>query len=286
MKRCLTIIFVSTLTIITGFSQGLTGDTWATAKAKKQGEITLTYSHAAKFSEMKSGQHKGVCFDIMNKFISYVKATHGVNLSIVYKDLHDPKNFGLFLKTVKISNGGVFGLGNITITEARKKEYRFGAPYFSNVAILTTGNEVSTLSSMSNISKEFAGKTILVQHGTTHETRAKLLKKRFPDLVIETTKSFEEANKRVSESTNYFTYIDFSTYLGILTQRIPLKRHEVGDQKGEDFGFIMPKNSDWTPIFDEFMAADGGFTKSVTYRKILAENLGSHVLKLMDAITK
>jgi putative glutamine transport system substrate-binding protein len=60
----------------------------------------------------------------------------------------------------------------------------------------------------------------------------------------------------------------------------------VGDQKGEDFGFIMPKSSDWAAVFNEFMAANGGFTKSVEYRKILAENLGSHVLKLMDAITK
>jgi len=286
MKKLCLLVVVSVLLVSIGFSQGFSGDSWANAKAKKQGKITVTYTHAPKFAEMKAGQHKGLCFDIMSDFVAYVKTKHGVTLSVDYKDLPDNKDFDLFLKTVKISKGGVFGLGDVTITNARKSIYNFGAPYFSNVAILATSNKVATLSSMSNIGKEFAGKTIVVQNGTTHETRANSLKKDFPGLVIETTKGFDEANKKVAENTNYFTYIDFSTYLDVVTKRIPLKRHEVGDQKGEDFGFIMPKSSDWAPVFNEFMAADGGFVKSVEYRKILAENLGSHVLKLMDAITK
>lgn len=286
MKKYITVIMVSIFSIACATSQGLRGDTWASAKAKKQAKISVTYTHAPKFAELKSGEHTGLCFAIMNEFVDYVKTKHGVNLVLDYKDLPDDKNFDLFLKTVKVGNGGVFGLGDVTITNARKSDYNFGAPYFSNVAILATSNKVPTLSSMANISTEFAGKTIVVQNGTTHETRANALKKNFPGLAIETTKGFSEANKKVAENTNYFTYIDFSTYLDVVTKRLPLKRHEVGDQKGEDFGFIMPKNSDWAPVFNEFMAAEGGFIKSVTYRKILAENLGSHVLKLMDAITK
>lgn len=286
MKNFITVIIISIISIRCAIGQGLSGDTWASAKAKKQGKITVTYTHAPKFTEMKSGQHVGLCFAIMNEFVTYVKAKYRVSLILDYKDLPDDKNFDLFLKTVKVSKGGVFGLGDVTITDARKSDYNFGAPYFSNVAILTTSNKVPTLSSIANISTEFAGKIIVVQNGTTHETRANTLKKNFPGLAIETTKGFFEANKKVAENTNYFTYIDFSTYLDVITKRIPLKRHEVGDQKGEDFGFIMPKNSDWSPVFNEFMTADGGFIKSVTYRKILIENLGNHVLKLMDAITK
>jgi putative glutamine transport system substrate-binding protein len=191
-----------------GYSQGLSGDTWASAKASKNGKITVTYTHAPKFAEVNNGQRKGLCFDIMYDFVEYVKTKHGVNLTIDYKDLIDDKDFDLFLKTVKVSKGGVFGLGDVTITTARKKVYNFGAPYFSNVAILATSNKVPTLSSMSDLSKEFAGKTIVVQKGTTHETRANSLKKNFPGLLIETTTGFAEANKKVSESPNYFTFID------------------------------------------------------------------------------
>jgi len=286
MKKLLILAIALFFSLSNGFAQGMSGDTWASTKANKAGKITITYTHAPKFAEVVYGQRKGLCFDIMYEFVSYVSIKYGVNLSIDYKNISDVKDFDLFLKTVKVSKGGVFGLGDVTITSARKKVYNFGAPYFSNVAILATSNNVSVLSSMENISKEFAGKTIIIQNGTTHESRANALKKKMPSLVIEKTTGFNEANQKVAQNDTYFTYIDFSTYLDVVTKRVPLKRHEVGDQKGEDFGFIMPKNSDWAPVFNEFMAADGGFIKSVTYRKMLADNLGSHVLKLMNAITK
>lgn len=282
------LIIVATLFLSGAYSfgQGVTGDMWVSAKQNRKGTITLTYTHAPKFSEMHSGQHKGLCFDIMNEFIAYVKTTHGITLSIKYEDLSDDMNFDLFLKTVKESTGGVFGLGDVSITSDRQSDYNFGAPYFSNVAILATSIKVPTLSSMSNLNSEFAGKTIVVQKGTTHENRAYSLKDNFPGLIIETTNGFIEANEKVSQSTSYFTYIDFSTYLDVVGKRIPLKRHNVGDQKGEDFGFIMPKDSDWVPIFNEFMAADGGFTKSDVYKQILSNNLGGQIVKLMDIFTK
>jgi ABC-type amino acid transport substrate-binding protein len=259
--------------------QGFTGDSWANSKQKKSGNVIVTYTYAPKFAEVNGEKKSGLCFDILNDFTAYVKSKYGVTLNITYKTLSDPKDFDLFLNTVKASNGGVFGLGDVTITDARKKEYNFSSPYFSNVAILATNNNVPTLSSLDKIGQTFAGKIALVQNGTTHEDRVKKIKSAyFPNLKIETTKGFAEPN--------YFTYIDLSTYLDVISNRIPLKRHPAGDQKEEDFGFLMPKSSDWAPVFNEFLAADGGYLNSVEYRKLLVENLGSNVLNLMDAITK
>lgn len=268
-------------------SQSLVGDSWASAKQKKSANIVVTYTYAPKFADVVDGQRSGLCFDIMKDFETYVKTKYGVILNIDYKTLNDAKDFDLFLNVVKASKGGVFGLGDITITEERKKDYNFSDTYFSNMAILATNNSVPTLSSIENIGKEFAGKRAIIQNGTTHEDRMKEFKEKYyPLLVIETTKGYAESNKKVIADANYFTYIDFSTYLDVVSNRIPLKRHEVGDQKGEDFGFIMPKSSDWAPVFNEFLRADGGYTQSVEYRKLLADNLGGHVLKLMNAITK
>lgn len=287
MKKFIVAIAFIFLVINTTIGQELTGDSWSSAKQKKSANITVTHTYAPKFADIVNGAHKGLCFDIMQDFVLYVKQKYDVTLNVQFKALNDAKDFDLFLTTVKNSKGGVFGLGDVTITEARKKSYNFTDPYFSNMAILATNNSVATLSSIENIGKEFAGKTAIVQNGTTHEDRMKQFKtKYYPSLNIETTKGYAEANKKVIDSPNYFTYIDFSTYLDVVSNRIPLKRHEVGDQKGEDFGFIMPKSSDWAPVFNEFLRADGGFTNSVEYRKLLADNLGSHVLKLMNAITK
>lgn len=285
MKKIIVIIWLVWLTAYQAISQGLSGDSWASAKKNKSANVVVTYTYAPKFADVVNGEQKGLCFDIMKDFVAYVKEEHGITITIQYKTLNDPKDFDLFLNTVKVSNGGVFGLGDITITNERKKAYNFTEPYFSNMAILATNNSVTTLSSIDNIGKEFAGKVAIVQNGTTHEDRMKRLKETYyPSLIIETTKGYAEANEKVIDSPNYFTYIDFSTYLDVVSNRIPLKRHEAGDQKGEDFGFIMPKSSDWASIFNEFLRADGGFTDSVKYRKLLVDNLGSHVLKLMNAI--
>lgn len=269
------------------FGQGFSGDSWATARSSKQANIVVTYTDAPKFAEKVNGQYSGVCFDIMKDFTAFVQNKYGIKLNVSYKDLSRSQDFDLFLNTVKNSKGGVFGLGDVTITDARKSSFNFSPPYFSNIAILATNKQAPNLSSLSNIAKEYSGMTAVVQKGTTHEKRMQELKANyFPSLKIETTVSFDEANKKVANNPNYFTYIDFSTYMQTLEQNLPLERQPAGDQKGESFGFIMPNNSDWNVPLQEFFDQNGGYTNSMEYRKILASNLGNYVLRLLDAMNK
>lgn len=269
------------------FSQSLIGDSWSQAKANKKGKIVVTHTQAPNFSEKIKGKYSGICFDILKDFTEYVKKQHGVTITIEYKDLTDVEDFDLLLSTISASKGGVIGLGDITITNERKKKMKFTDPYFSTIAMLVTNNNSANLSDISNIAKDFAGMKAVVQKGTTHEGRLRKIKKDyFPSLVIETTKGFDEADKKVIDDAKYFTYIDISTYFNVLDKKLPLKRQAAGDQKGESFGFIMPKTSDWDIIFNEFLSANGGYTKSVQYRKVLSENLGKQVLNLIDSMNK
>ncbi|MGK7391247.1 MAG: substrate-binding periplasmic protein [Candidatus Cyclobacteriaceae bacterium M2_1C_046] len=284
MKKILLFIYALFFTSVL-YAQQLTGDSWTSVKQNKKGKIVITYTEAPKFAERVNGEYTGLCFDIMKDFVSYVQNRYGVALDVVYADPKNPKDFDEFLQNVKNGSGGVFGLGDVTITSQRKKEYTFSPPYFSNVAILATHNDVPTLSSLSNISSEFSGKKAVVQNGTTHEERIKQLKKKhFPALEVELTTGFEESNEMVSTNKDYFTYIDFSTYLNVLDNKVPLKRHPAGDKSGEYFGFIMPKNSDWEPVLNEFFSQNGGYVRSLEYRKMMAQHLGSHVLKMMGAM--
>lgn len=286
MKK-LILFFAAVFMMQTAMSQGFIGDSWVKAKQAKKAKIVVTYTDAPKFSEKVNGQYSGVCFDIMNSFIKFVKDKYGVALEVSYRDLARTGDFDLFLNTVKGSSGGVFGLGDVTITKARKNIYSFSPAYFSNVAILATHPSAPKLSSMDNIAKEYAGMTAIVQRGTTHEKRMQDIKaKYFPALKIETTVTFDQANQKVASNPKYFTYVDFSTYMQVLEQNLKVERQTAGDQKGESFGFIMPKNSDWTVPLNEFFAQNGGYTNSTEYRKILATNLGNYVLRLLDAMNK
>ena len=285
MQNLVALIFIF-LTSISGYAQ-LSGDTWATAKQTKKANLVVTYTHAPKFAQKIDGQYKGLCFDIMRQFADFVKAKYGVDVNLQYKDLARPEDFDLFLTTVKNSKGGVVGLGDITITNERKSDYNFSPPYFANIAIMVTHETAPNLIDMDKISETFAGMSAVVQRGTIHETRINEIKsKYYPGLTIETTMGFNDANKKVADNPKYFTYFDFSTYLNVLEQKFPVKRQPVGDKKGDNFGFIMPKSNDWGPVFEEFFAQNGGYTRSTEYRKLMADNLGSYVLRLLDAMDK
>ena len=282
-KLCFLIVAIFSVSI--SYAQQLQGDSWTDVKQNKKGKIVITYTEAPKFADRVNGEYKGLCFDIMKDFISYVKTRYGANLEVEFVSPKNPKDFDEFLNIVQSGSGGVFGLGDVTVTDERKSVYTFSPPYFSNIAILATHDDVPNLSSMQNIASEFAGMKAIVQKGTTHEERIQQIKGKYhPGLQVELTTGFDEANKKAAASKNYFTYIDFSTYLNVIDQKISLKRHPAGDQNGEYFAFIMPKDSDWSPVLNEFFAQNGGYVRSLQYRKMMAEHLGSHVLKLMSAM--
>jgi putative glutamine transport system substrate-binding protein len=205
-------------------------------------------------------------------------------------NVHEPDNaisFSEFYNSVQNGQGGVFGLADVTVTEARKSEVQFSPSFFSNVSILLTNESVPDLKDFSNLSSEFNGMTMIVQKGTTHEKRAKELKSStFPSLKIESVTSFKACYEKVNEDASYFTYLDFSSYLTAIDEVKSIKRHSAGDKTGEEFGFIMPKNSDWGPVMADFFNKDGGFTNSTEYKKIVANTLGTHVVAMLNSINE
>ena len=66
----------------------------------------------------------------------------------------------------------------------------------------------------------------------------------------------------------------------------PIKRQAVGDLSAEQFGFIMPLDSDWSVVIDEFFSIGGGYRSTSSYRSILMKNLGTEVLQMLDLAQK
>ncbi len=271
------------LCFIGSASAQYSGDSWAAVKSKGAGTVSFAYVETPGFVYKKNGQLTGICVDIMKDFVAYVNKTKGVKLSSKY--VGDGSSFSGMYNKVKASNGGVFGLGNITITDARKGEIKFSPPFITNFAVLITPPSVSTLSNLSGISTTFAGLTAYTAKGTLNEKRLLEIKnKHYPGMKISYVSSSPEALNKVLSDTKSFTYLDVAFYLDAIQNGKSVKRHPVGDQGSEKFGFIMPMNSDWQPLMDEFFAANGGYTNSVEYKKILARHLGNTGVKLLQSV--
>ncbi|GAB3335944.1 hypothetical protein GCM10027429_18710 [Marivirga atlantica] len=277
------------LVLIIGTSatgQNLSGDNFATANQAKKATVTFAYVETPGFVyKDASGKLTGICVDIMDDFLTYVKSTYGINVNARF--VGNGSSFRAMYNGVKNGSKGVFGLGNITMTEARKSEIKFSPAFIKNFAILVTHNSVPTLNSKSEIPQKFNGFTAYTAKGTLNEKRINAIKDQYyPGLKIEYVNSSPEVLDKILADKQSFSFLDLAFYFDAVKDRDPIKRHQVGDEGSEEFAFIMPLSSDWQPIMDEFFAANGGYKNTTEYKKILVNHLGLSAVKLLDTTSE
>ena len=280
MKSILAVraVFIS----LESLAQGYSGDSWAQVKAKNSGAISLTYVVTPSFVyKDNDGNLTGICVDIMSDFVKWANESKKVKINALY--IGDGSNFKGMYDKVKASNGGVFGLGNITIIDERKKEVKFSPSFITNFAILISQNSAPTLARMEDLPTAFGKLTAYTAKGTLNEKRINEIKQKyFPTMKVVVTATSPEVYDKVIADPNGFAYLDLAFYLQAVAQRKPVKRHPIGDQPSEKFAFIMPMNSDWGPVVEEFFAANGGYTNSPQYKAILRKHLGETGVKLLQ----
>ncbi|SMG21010.1 ABC-type amino acid transport substrate-binding protein [Marivirga sericea] len=260
------------------------GDSFAKAKQSKTANLTYVYSEAPGFAANMGGEVQGVCVDVMSDFEFFLLDNYGITVNSKMEKKH-ADNFTSYLDAVKASSNGVFGLSNTTITQKRKASYNFSPPYITNIGMMLSNEALPTLNDISKIAEVFAGKKAITVKGSTNEDQILQIKKKyFPSLTIEYVNSFEEAMNTLSNSTDYFANLDFTYYLDATKSKKPIKRHPAGDQTAEEFGIVMPKNSDWDKPFQEFLTES--YRDSPSYRKIIAKHLGRNALQLLDAVVQ
>lgn len=273
------------LMVSVNLSAQLSGTTYADAKKSKAATWTFTYTETPSFaSKQSNGQIQGLAVDVMKKFADFVQQTEGIKITYEFKG-KDPSDFKGFLDEVKAGSGGVFGLGNITITEARKKDYNFSPAFIKNISLLCTHKDVPTLPSLDKAATAFANFKGIAVAGSTNEKAVMNLKAKYiPSAVIQKVESNQEAVDAILKDKTAFTNTDFTFYLNAQRQGLPIKRHPAGDESSEEFGIIMPKSNDWTPLMSKFLNAQ--FLKSDDYKKMLFNSIGANGVKLMESFGK
>ncbi len=262
-----------------------TGDRLSVAKTKKTANFTYAYVNTPGFIEKDaSGKMKGLLVDVMSEFEAYVKKEMGITVTAKFVHLEND-DFKQMMDNVKTSKGGVFGLSNVTITSSRKKAYSFSPAYISNISVLVSHKSVPTLNSLASMNEVFSGKTAYtIKGGTYHERLNGLKLKYYSGLKVDFRPSEMGILDIVSKDQQAISIVDFVYYLAALQNKKPIKRHAIGDSDSEEFGIVMPKSNDWAPVLTKFF--NNGFVSGSAYRKIIANNLGSHALQLLDGIAK
>lgn len=225
------------------------------------------------------GQPEGVVIEVMNRFGDWLEQEHGLNVLLQFEEEAD---WRYFYARVRDGQDGLFGLGNVTITEERARELAFSPPYIHNVAVLISSSEHAELTHPDALADQLEGLTAMAFADTLHEQRLTALAQSFwPAMPIDRTGSNDRILQAAAEGT-HFGYIDGYHYARAAGEGLPIRRHPAFDDPGESFGIIMPLDNDWQGLLEEFFAAEGGLLGSEWYRELLMNYLGPSVLDLLE----
>lgn len=258
----------------------ITNNTWEAVQQMGGGVVTLVYVPSDGFSYTDAnGRLTGVTIELVRDFVDYVNVNYNMNVTISYKPM---SQFSEFYETVQDASGGVFGVANVTITDQRKEELAFSPPYMTNIATLITHRNIPEISSFESIPTAFAGMNALAFQGTLHQERLQTITDQYlPDADMDFAQSNNEIIERVSSGNRYFAYVDIYNYWRASFSGAPLQRHSVGDESSEQFGIIMPLNSDWRHLMERFFEDEGGYLNTDRYRYLMETHLGEELAELL-----
>ncbi len=255
------------------------GPTFAEARAAGEATVRVLYVPAEGWAYADDGEvPTGVTADLMRDFAGWVEREYDIALELTFVAEHD---WQVFYGRVRDGHGGVFGLGNVTITDARRGELAFSPPYLENVAVLITPEDVATLDEAARAPEVLDGLDALAFRGTLHQQRLERLRSDYwPDMRINHADSNDAIIERVAAG-GHFAYIDAYNYWRAREAGVPLRHHPAMDDPGERFGIIMPHDSDWAAALAAYFAADGGLVQRDDYRALLERHLGEAVAEML-----
>ena len=154
--------------------------------------------------------------------------------------------------------------------------------FLSDVAVLVSSDGtpiVRTLDEINNLMQKMTAVTI---KGTTYEQFLHNLKEQLNlDFEIKYISSDQNILDAISKTNDRFGFIDLPIYLMLIKNGGNLTRQNFFTVKGNGYAFIMPKDSDWKEIFDNFL--EDPKTK-VKITKITSKYLGTELSNFMDGI--
>lgn len=176
------------------WAQKYKGDSWAQVKAAGSGTLSVVYYEQAGLIQDTGGKPQGLCVDVLNDFVAFVQTKYQKKLTIQYSG-KEPVFSEFLSETQKSTN--VLGVTNVTITDERKKIFKFTPPFISNPVVLITHKDAPVVTSFQELPKKLDGYVSQIISGSTHEKHInKLKKENWPGLTITYGPSGQEIIKK------------------------------------------------------------------------------------------
>lgn len=234
-----------------------------TAPAVAQ-QATVYFAPSTGWAEPIESGPQGASIDLMMWFVEWLAQHHDQTLSL---DFVMEPDWQTFYAKVRDSRGGVFGLGNVTITEARKEELAFSPGYAHNVALRIAPQGVAWDALFDLRGASFAG--------TLHAQRMAKF-----DVALDAVHSNADL-LALAAAGSHFAVIDGYNAIQAQASGLPIAIDPDYADGGEQFGIIMPLDNPWQARLTEFFISHD-LPDNDRWRGILRHHLGEEIAELMS----
>ncbi|MBK7882696.1 MAG: transporter substrate-binding domain-containing protein [Chitinophagaceae bacterium] len=253
-------------------------DSWAEVFQNKSGTVTALWYDIEPFIYVDgNGKLMGVEYDVMESLKKYLKERYAINLTINWINANSFEN--IYAQVKQSKQPGVFGWSYYSITSERKKEVKFTPPYMPDLNVLITNNNEPLFNSAQELIDKLYEMKAYTMATTTMEEDIKNIQKNFySSLNIIHRDDDYEILQSIAENIKSFGYVPLSVYIVGLQKGIKVKRQNVLISRREGFAGVMPFNTDWAPIMNEYFSTNE-FT--ILAGKIVGKYLGTELTDLV-----
>lgn len=274
-------IFICLLTVFSVAKLSAQAISWKEAKQQQKAELDLYWFLTKPFIYKEKGKLPiGLEVEILEHFQSYVKGKHNTDLSLNWIEANDFNSIVNIISSSPKSNS--FGVSAFSITDLRKKSVQFTDPYLSDLVVLVSSKGSKIVKTLDEINEMMDNMTAVTIKGTIYEQFLLDLRKQL-NLTFEITYIEHDENilDEIRTNENKFGFIDLPIYLMLIESGGVVTRQNFFTVKGSGYALMMPKNSDWVDIFNEFLA-DPEIKKELD--RINSKYLGADLYRFIEGL--
>jgi signal transduction histidine kinase len=258
--------------------------TWEEVQRTKKGEIDIYWYTSNPFIfNSPTGELVGIEYEIMNGFAKYLKVQYDIDLKLNWnKEIGFTETYE-YMKNSHTS--GEFGVSAFSITKHRQQEVLFSDSYMLDVTVLVSRDDVPIMKSVEEFKNTFKELTALTVANTTYEKGLLSIKDQLHfNFKIKYIPSNETILNNILLNERSFAYVDLPLYLIALKNNpsIPIIRQNLFPIKGKGYGILMPKNTDWNLVLNEYLKSD---YFRLIHEEILEKYLQKDIYNLIQNIS-
>lgn len=258
-------------------------DSWESIKQRGTGAITvLWYPIEPLVYTDRQGRLTGLEHDLMTSLVQFAEKKYGVYITVNWVKA---SSFAQVYDRIRNATApGLFGWSYFSITDERKQAVQFTPSYMPDLNVLITHHSAPLYQSVNELSQQLSSlRGYAVTGSTMEEDLLQLRKNLYPALPLQEAYDDYAIMQTVANDASAIGYVPLPVYILGIQKGFKVKRQHILPGRRQGFAGILPRNSDWHELVQEYFAS-AAFRETI--QRLLHHYFGPEITRLAVEIAE